>query len=248
MYYTPGPLLFRAGHESAGVTSAATSWYLAEGATGPFFDLFLLVANPSDQAAEVAVTYLLPGGGTLRHTHRVGPLQRYTIWVDQEAPALADTAVSMVVESTNGTPIVVERSMWWPGDSRAWTEAHNAPGTTVTGLAWAVADGEVSDDAAQRATYYLVANPGAATAQVKVTLLFADGTPVATRTFPVAAHSRFGVSVRDEFPSAIGKRFGALIESLGATPAPIVVERAMYADGGGERWAAGTNALATRLR
>ncbi|BCS33745.1 hypothetical protein TBR22_A29720 [Luteitalea sp. TBR-22] len=248
MYYTRGAQVFRAGHESAGVTAAALAWYLAEGATGPFFDLFLLVANPSEQPAEIAVTYLLPDGSTVRHTHRVGALQRYTIWVDQAAAALADTAVSMVVESTNGVPIVVERSMWWPGDNRAWTEAHNAPGTTATGIAWAVADGEVSDDAARRVTYYLVANPGADAAQVKVTLLFDDGSPVATRTYPVAARSRFGISVRDEFPGAIGKRFGALIESLGARPAPIVVERAMYADGGGEHWASGTNLVATRLR
>ena len=33
---------FGAGHESAGVTAPATTWFLAEGATGPFFDLFIL--------------------------------------------------------------------------------------------------------------------------------------------------------------------------------------------------------------
>ncbi len=248
MYYTPGAVTFQAGHESAGVTTPSTHWYLAEGATGPFFDLFLLVANPSDDVADVAVTYLLPDGSQVRHTHVVGAWQRYTIWVDQAAPELANTAVSMVVESTNAVPLVVERSMWWPGDSRTWTEAHNAPGATVTGTAWAVADGEVTGPPANRATYYLVANPGDADAQVKVTLLFEDGAPVQTRTFAVVAGSRFGVSVRDEFPGAVGKRFGAVIESLGETPTPIVVERAMYADAGADTWSAGTNVLATRLR
>ena len=48
----PGQL-FAAGHESAGVTAPATSWFLAEGATGAFFDLFVLVANPSATAAQV---------------------------------------------------------------------------------------------------------------------------------------------------------------------------------------------------
>ena len=38
---------FAAGHESAGVTAPATQWFLAEGATGAFFDLFVLVANPA---------------------------------------------------------------------------------------------------------------------------------------------------------------------------------------------------------
>ena len=50
------------------------------------------------------------------------------------------------------------------------------------------------------------------------------------------------------FQQAAGKRFGAIVESLGTTPAQIVVERAMYWDAAGQRWAAGTNALATKLQ
>ena len=38
-----------------------------------------------------------------------------------------------------------------------------------------------------------------------------------------------------------------MVESLGATPAQIVVERAMYSNANGVVWAAGTNALATKL-
>jgi hypothetical protein len=55
------------------------------------------------------------------------------------------------------------------------------------------------------------------------------------------------VPVGPEFPAAAGKGFGALIESLGATPVPIVVERAMYSDAGGVVWAAGTDALGTPI-
>lgn len=49
-------------------------------------------------------------------------------------------------------------------------------------------------------------------------------------------------------PEAAGRRFGAVVESLGDAPAQIVVERAVYWDAAGQRWAAGTNALATKLR
>lgn len=248
MYYSRDATIFQAGHESAGVTDLATRWYLAEGATGPFFDLFLLLANPSDQAAEVTVTYLLPDGSRVPRSHQVGPWQRVTIWVDGEAPELASTAVSTVVESTNGVPIVVERSMWWPGDSRTWTEAHNSPGATVTGVAWAVGDGEVASGPVARSTYYLVANPSDTPAEVKVTLLFEDGAPALTTMLTVLPNSRTSIDVASTFAGAHGKRFGALIESVGATPAPIVVERAMYADAAGEMWAAGSNLLATRLR
>ena len=81
---------------------------------------------------------------------------------------------------------------------------------------------------------------------VKVTLLFEDGT-TSDKTFAVAANSRFNVEVRSEFPAAIDKRFGAIVESLGPTQAQIVVESAMYWNAGGQFWASGTNALATKL-
>ena len=54
------------------------------------------------------------------------------------------------------------------------------------------------------------------------------------------------------FPSVRGKRFATIVESLGPNPAQIVVERAMYNDavinGRTVVWAAGSNAIATRLR
>ena len=81
-----------------------------------------------------------------------------------------------------------------------------------------------------------------------MTLYFEDGTSggadvPARRQQP----DQRGVSGRT-FPRRAGRRFGAVVESLGATPAQIVVERAMYSNAGGVIWAAGTNALATRLR
>ena len=39
-----------------------------------------------------------------------------------------------------------------------------------------------------------------------------------------------------------------IVESIGGAPAQIVVERAMYSNANGVHWAAGTNALATRLQ
>lgn len=55
------------------------------------------------------------------------------------------------------------------------------------------------------------------------------------------------VWVREEFPQARGRRFAAIVESLGAAPAQLVVERAMYGNALGVQWAAGTNALGVRL-
>ena len=62
MYLSRGGQLFGAGHASAGVADARTTWFLAEGATGSFFDEFVLIANPTGSVASVRITYLLPGG------------------------------------------------------------------------------------------------------------------------------------------------------------------------------------------
>ena len=57
------------------------------------------------------------------------------------------------------------------------------------------------------------------------------------------AKSRITVA-GSSFTRAANKRFGAIVESIGAQ---IVVERAMYSNANGVFWAAGTNALGTRL-
>jgi hypothetical protein len=241
---------FAAGHESAGVTAPSTEWFLAEGATGSFFDLFVLIANPGVQPALVHVDYLLPGGGTLTKQYAVAGESRFTIYVDDEQlPAgsgqrpLASTAVAMRVASDNGVPIIVERSMWWP--QPLWYEAHNAPGATATGTRWALAAGETGGPTAME-TYILIANTGLAAGAVRVTL-YAESGESFFRDVALPAGSRTNVAVSTAFPEVTGLRFAALVESVGPTPVPIVVERAMYDSPGGVTWAAGTAAVATRL-
>jgi hypothetical protein len=256
MYMTTGGQAYSAGHESAGVTAPATSWFLAEGATGAFFDMFILIANPDPTAAAtVQATYLLDDGTSLTKSYTVAASSRRTISVDGERfpdpsgpQLLANAAVSTILTSTNNVPIVVERAMWWPGGAQGpWYEGHNSAGATQTGTAWAVAEGEVGGTAGA-STFILVANTGSSTASIRVTL-FVEGGATAVQTFSVPAASRFNVDVAGEFGAAVANaRMGALVESLGASPAPIVVERAMYSNAGGRVWAAGTNALATRLR
>jgi hypothetical protein len=247
MYLSRPGLPFVAGHESAGVTAPATEWFLAEGATGTFFDLFVLIANPGTQDAQLEVEYLLPGGGTLTKAYGVSHESRATIYVDEEQiPAgsgqrpLASTSVAMRVRSTNGVPIIVERAMWWPQPT--WYEAHNAPGTTRTDSRWALAEGFVGG-ANTAETYVLIANTSAAAAEASVTLFFEDGTTTA-RNVPLAGSSRTNVAVSAMFPAAQGKRFAVLIES---PTVAMVVERAMYESPGGATWSAGTAAVATPL-
>jgi autotransporter-associated beta strand protein len=238
--------LFAAGHESAGVKAPALSWFLAEGATGAYFDLFVLIANPGLSDADVTVTFLLPSGATVVRNYTISARSRFNIWVDLEDPQLADTQVSTTVSSTNGIPVVVEHAMWWPGEPATWHEAHNSAGATTTGTQWALAEGE-EGGIRNLETYILIANTSSFLGTAQVTLLFEDGT-TAGKLFALNPTSRLNVSVRAEFPVALGRRFGAIVQSLGATPAQLVVERAMYSDALGVHWAAGTNALASKLQ
>jgi hypothetical protein len=250
MYLSRPGQPFAAGHESAGVATPATEWFLAEGATGTFFDLFVLIENPGPQAASVRIDYLLPNGSTLSKAYAVAPESRYTIYVDDEQlPAgsgqrpLASAALSMRITSTNGTPIIVERSMWWP--QPAWYEAHNAPASTVTGTRWATASG-LAGGPKQAETYVLIANPGAVPATVSVSVTLDVGS-VEQATYTLPPSSRTTVPIGATFASALGRHFAVVVTSTGAQPAPIVVEQAVYESPGGVTWAAGTAESATRL-
>jgi photosystem II stability/assembly factor-like uncharacterized protein len=256
MYRSRPGQAFAAGLDSAGVTAPALSWYLAEGASGPFFDLFVLIANPNAEDAAVTAEYLLLDGQVHTKSYVVPGNGRLTIYVDDEQlpegsgqRPLANVAVSTTVTSTNDVPIVVERTMWWPGlevTPDFWTEAHNSPGATQTGTRWGAAEGEVGGAHAVE-TYLLIANTSTIAGEALITFYFEDG-DIATHTVSMLPRSRTNVQVSVAVPAAAGRRFAAVVESLGLEKAQIVVERAMYSNADGVSWAAGTNTKAVRLQ
>jgi Tol biopolymer transport system component len=228
----------------AGLPAPALHWFLAEGATGSFFDLYVLLANPDTTDANVTLTYLLPDGTHFSKDYLVAKQSRMTVFVDHEDPRLADTPVSVIADSTNNVPIIVERSMWWPDGH--WYEGHLAAGATVTARKWALADGASGlqfDTGSPVETYILIANTSPTGGQATVTLMFEDGTTLA-KTYGLQPNSRTSVAVSAQFPDAAGKRFGAVIESDGVN---LVVERSMYNDVNGVIWAAGTAVLGTPI-
>jgi hypothetical protein len=181
------------------------------------------VGSDGIQPDRATADYLLLDGAVHSKDYVVPANGRFTIWVDA-------------------------RTMWWPGPEMTasyWTEAHNSPGSTETGIEWALAEGEVGGEHGIE-TYILIANTSAVEGSARVRLFFEDGT-TAERVVALRPTSRTNVAA-GSFPDAAQKRFGAIVQSLGAAPARIVVERAMYSNAGGVVWAAGTNAVATKLR
>jgi glucose/arabinose dehydrogenase len=245
MYFSGEGQSFRGGHDSAGVTQPSVHWFFAEGATGDYFDTFLLLANPDPtRTAHVTLAYLLPDGTVVSVPHTIEPNSRQTYNVQGEDPRLASTPFSTVVDAD--VPVVAERSMYWP---KNWQEAHNSPGATETGVKWAIAGGEEGGDFHAQ-TYVLIANTSAFAGTARVTVLREGQLPL-TLGIPLAPNSRTNVPIgaTSAFEPAINARFGVVIESLGATPAQIVVERATYSnDASGTVWSAGGAALATKLQ
>jgi hypothetical protein len=241
MYATgAGQQPFAAGHGGAGVTETALKWFLAEGATGPFFDLYVLVSNPNPAGSDLRVTYLFPSGEPLVKSYFVGPNNRLTISVDQEDVRLDNTPVSVVVESINNQPVVVERAMWWP--SPFWHEAHLSAGTTTSGTKWALAEGDKSDRDVE--TYILIANTGAVDGSATVSFVTDSPATSGQITVPLAANTRTTLRTQ-EISAVYSARFGTIVESDGV---PIVVERAMYRTTNGVTWSIGTSAVATKLQ
>jgi hypothetical protein len=236
---------FAAGHDGAALPAPATRWFLAEGATG-FFDEYVLIANADASRAQIKVTYLLEGGQAFSEAFPVDGNSRYTIDVKSRDPRLLSTPVSVIVESTNSVPVVVERAMWWPHGN--WYEASLSAGVTATGTKWAFAEGEKSTIATtvtnKTQTYVLIANTDLTTAAtVTVTLLRETGAPLTT-TVPVPAKSRRTVDLASAFPGLVDGLYGIVVESNGV---PIVAERAIYSTIDGVTYAAGATSVGTNL-
>jgi hypothetical protein len=256
MYLGSNPL-FKAGHESAGLTEPATEWFLAEGNAGDFFDHFVLIGNTTTSAARVQADFIVGNTGTIySKQYDVRPNSRFNIWVDEEeiTPGnkpfkTGNTDVSVRIRSINGVPLIVERAMWWPGASNTWYEAHNSPGSTRTASRWVLAEGE-NGGAIGWNTFILVANTGTTGGTINVRLLLPTGQTGGVLTgLPIQAQSRTTYDLRQRLEAAglpVDTQAGVLIESEGAS-LPLVVERAMYRNVNGVTFQVGTNALGTPL-
>lgn len=199
-----------------------SKWYLAEGATGTFFEENILIANPNTSSADITITYLRPGGGTpVTSTFTMGPTSRKTVKVNAVVGVENAPELSAVVECTNGLPIIVERSLYWPAATKRG--GTNSQGVLAPATTWYLAEGSTGmfDD------FVLVANPSATqTANVQVTFLTPEGTTIAFPPLLIAPNARATVWPNSEVPALANKAFSTVVESTNAVP--VFVERALY--------------------
>ena len=204
MYMSCFGSTWRGGHDAAASPAPARSWYFAEGATGSFFDLYLLIANFEPTKAELEVEYLLDDSSRIVKPYVVEPGSRLTIDVANEAPQLANAAISSIVRSTNDVPVIAERAQWWPDGG--WYEGHVSAGVVESGVEWQLAGAQVGGPHGVHG-YLLIANTGSTAGTAQVRAVFADGT-TAQLAQPIALgmHSRTTISLAEAFPQATGSR------------------------------------------
>ncbi len=245
MYLSSPALTFLAGHNASGATAPSTRWWFAEGATGPLFDTFLLVANPTAEDAALTVRYFLADGTLVERPVAAPAGSRVSVWVDAEDSRLEDATFGLELRSDNGVPVVAERAMWWPGPGiDRWVEAHVSGGAPAPALHWVTSDAEVGGERAAR-TYLLVLNPDPDPADIEVTALFEDGSQV-TAGIRAAGRARTTIDLGAVLPATTDRRFAVEVRVPGAGASQgVVVERATYWDSERGPWAAGVAVRAT---
>ena len=128
MYWPGDASPFGEGHNSTGVAATSTKWGLAEGRVGGPRDFitYILLANPGASTADVTITYLRDTGGPLVKTYTVPPTSRFNVDVLTAVPELQNESFGARIESTNGVPIAVERSLYWNANGIFWAGGTNA--------------------------------------------------------------------------------------------------------------------------
>jgi autotransporter-associated beta strand protein len=190
------------------------TYFLAEGATGEFFDEDVLIANPNTSAAPVTLTFFKDNGQQVVVERTLGPQSHAVVHVD-EIPGLEAAVASVQVVSTSGQRLFVERSMFWDRSSYA---GHTGSALDQPSNDWYFAEGATGFFQ----TFLLIVNPNEAATDVTLTFLRENEAPV-VKTLPVGAGSRLTVSAGD-FSELRARSFGMAVHAT----QPIMAERAMY--------------------
>jgi hypothetical protein len=200
-----------AGHDTAGVTTPASTWYLAEGFTGTSAQTFILIQNPNNSAAQVNLTYMFQDGTDLTRTVSVPGNSRYTILANEDTQVGPDQAFS--TKLTADLPIIAERTMYFSN------EGHAANGITTPMNTWYLAEGYTGDGFE---TYILIQNPNDTEAHVDITYMLQNGSN--TRSITIPAGSRFTILANENAQVGPNQAFSTKLTAN----QPIIVERAMY--------------------
>jgi IPT/TIG domain len=218
------------------IDASASGWFLAEGATWPGFDEYILLQNPNSTPSSVQVSFLTPQGRKGGPAVTVPALSRTTLRVNDY---VANNDVSTQVNVTNGVNICAERAMYVNASDGKWG-AHDSIGAKGSAAAWYLAEGATWPGYDE---WVLVMNPNDVAVQVSSTFQTPQG-QVAGPDLTLAPGSRQTIHVNQYVPS---RDVSTKVECLTAGKG-VVAERAMYVNAPGKRGcheSLGTSELST---
>ncbi len=211
MYFTKDYI--KGGHVTMGAPALSREWYFAEGCTRRFYQSYVLLGNPGDEDAFVAVDYYL-NHGSIRHEYLVRARSRVTVPISSQG-GLDDEEMAFSVFSDR--PLVAERSLYYDLDSHRG--GHVAMGSPRASTTWYFAEG-YTDNAFD--TYILISNPSFTPAMVRAEFQREDG-GVFAYDYLVPAQRRVTVTAKS-LPGLERAAFSTVLTS----DVPIAAERAMY--------------------
>jgi hypothetical protein len=201
-------------HNSVGVTSPASTWYLPEGSSEWGFECWLLIQNPNPVEATCQVTYMIEGSAAQTFEKKVPANSRRTYNMDADI-GRHDSSIRV----TSDYPVIPERAMY--RNNRR--EGHDSIGTIRTAVDYYLAEGTT---AWGFTNYVLVQNPQDTPTDVTITYMTPEG-PVPQPAFTMPPTSRRTIRV-DDIPAVSNTDLSTLVHGS----QPIIAERAMYWDNG----------------
>lgn len=227
MYWGPN---WMGGTAAVGVNAASHVWHFAEGATAANFETFYLLLNAGATAISVRGTFMLEDGTTHVRTYTIPGFARHTVYVNGELGIVGGFSASFDAET--GTPLVVERSIYW-GAGRV--DGTSTIGVTSPALEWHLPEGTAGG---RFDTFMLISNPNPVAVTADVTL-FVEGVgkftapPSMRPTLPPFSRKTIYMNAflselgtLEGFALA-GRSFSTKVRVIEAGP-PIVVEHAIY--------------------
>jgi len=204
------------GHNVVGANNPNTTFYFAEGYTGPGFLEYLTLQNPSSETANVAIEYTFRGGGGTSQDVSVPPNSRQTVEVNA---AVGSREVSAKV--TSDKAIIAERPMYF--NFNGINGGHNVVGANNPNTTFYFAEGYTGSGFQEWLT---LQNPNAESANVTIEYSYRGGGG-STQTLAIGPNTRQTVDVNGQVGS--NKEVSAKVTSDKA----IIAERPMYFNFGG---------------
>lgn len=210
-----------------GATELADTWYFPEGAVGTGYQERLSILNPGTDEAIVDVTLVsatrsVPAAGATEVP--VGPRSTVDVVLDEAALAGERGGAGAIVESANGVPVVVERTVFYATQEVDGTASEI--GASAPAHRWLLGPATSRPDTDS----VVLLNAGAEQAEVSLTLLRPDGGPLQPgrlASLQVKASARLRVPL-SEYTG--GEAYAVLVDSSG----PVVAERFSYSAGAGD--------------